>query len=53
MLAVPDLGLDRVLIVCEADNIASARTVERHGGVLEEPRDTALGAAVRRYWITL
>ena len=44
------LGLDRVLVICEADNVASARTIERHGGVLEDVRDTELGPA-RRYWI--
>ncbi|MGW4499059.1 GNAT family N-acetyltransferase [Micromonospora sp. NPDC004336] len=46
------LGLERVLLVCEVGNVASARTIERHGGVLEGVRATALGAA-RRYWITL
>ncbi|MET8230574.1 GNAT family N-acetyltransferase [Micromonospora sp. NPDC005298] len=46
------LGLDRVLIACAVDNVASARTVERLGGVLEGIRDTELGPA-RRYWITL
>lgn len=44
------LGLDRVLIICEAGNIASAKTIERQGGVLEDIRDTELGA-VRRYWV--
>ena len=47
------LGLDRVLIPCLADNIASARTIERNGGVLERIRDTEHGRRVRRYWITL
>jgi predicted acetyltransferase len=45
-----DLGLDRVLLVCEADNVASAKTIEHHGGVLEEVRDTGHGT-VRRYWV--
>lgn len=45
------LGLDRVLIICEVDNIASARTIERCGGVLEDVRDTA-HVATRRYWIS-
>jgi predicted acetyltransferase len=47
-----DLGLDRVLIVCAVDNAASAKTIERNGGVLGEIRDTDLGAA-RRYWIKI
>ncbi|MBF6338573.1 GNAT family N-acetyltransferase [Nocardia abscessus] len=45
-----NLGMDRVLIVCAADNIASAKTIERRGGVLERILDTELGPA-RRYWI--
>jgi predicted acetyltransferase len=46
------LGLDRVLIICEVDNVASAKTIERHGGVLEDVRDTEHGT-VRRYWIEI
>jgi predicted acetyltransferase len=46
------LGLDQVLIICEVDNIASAKTIERHGGVLDEIQDTEHGA-VRRYWIKI
>ncbi|SNS83364.1 Predicted acetyltransferase [Streptosporangium subroseum] len=46
------LGLDRVLIACEAGNIASVKTIEHHGGVLEDVRDTELGT-VRRYWIKI
>jgi predicted acetyltransferase len=44
------LGLDRVLVTCDDENLASARTIERCGGVLEEVRDTELGHT-RRYWI--
>jgi predicted acetyltransferase len=46
------LGLDRVLVPCLADNLASARTIERNGEVLEGNRDTGRGR-VRRYWIAL
>jgi predicted acetyltransferase len=45
-----ELGLDRVMIVCAADNIASAKTIEHHGGVLEDVLDTEWGRA-RRYWV--
>jgi len=44
---------DRVLIVCQADNVASARTIERNGGVLDCIRNGSHGGAIRRYWITL
>jgi predicted acetyltransferase len=44
------LGLGRVLITCDVDNEASRRTIERHGGVLDDIRDTEIGR-VRRYWV--
>ena len=42
------LGLDRVLVTCEDDNLASARTIEGAGGRLEN-----VLAGKRRYWIAL
>ncbi|MBT0768620.1 GNAT family N-acetyltransferase [Kineosporia sp. J2-2] len=47
-----DLGLRRVLVVCAVGNLASARTIERLGGVFEETRHTESGA-LRRYWFDL
>jgi predicted acetyltransferase len=44
-------GLDQVLLVCAADNTASARTIERAGGRFAGVRETRFGPA-RRYWIT-
>jgi predicted acetyltransferase len=38
------------LVVCAAENIASARTIERCGGVLENVHQTERGS-LRRYWI--
>ncbi|MCX2181209.1 GNAT family N-acetyltransferase [Streptomyces sp. SKN60] len=46
------LGLDRALLTCDDTNTASARTIERNGGVLEDVRETELGRK-RRYWIEL
>ncbi|WP_328476554.1 GNAT family N-acetyltransferase [Actinoplanes sp. NBC_00393] len=46
------LGLDRVMVSCDVDNLASARTIRRHGGVLEDIRDTSIGT-VKRFWINL
>lgn len=45
-----NLDLGRVLLVCAADNPASARTIERNGGVLEDSPDSS---AASRYWIDL
>ena len=46
------LGLARVLVVCAADNAASARTIEANGGALE-PVPVGEARRVRRYWITV
>jgi predicted acetyltransferase len=46
------LGLTRVLVTCDDANVASAATIEKNGGVLEDVRDTELGRT-RRYWIEL
>ena len=43
------LGMLRVLLVCGADNIASASMIERIGGTAE----TTGRGAERRYWIDL
>jgi len=43
------LGLERVLLVCESRNIASATMIESLGGVAEETERYA----ERRYWISL
>ena len=49
------LGLERVMITCDEDNAASARTIESQGGVLQDVVDgSAYGyGPTRRYWITL
>ena len=45
-------GMDKVLICCDKDNIASARTMLKNGAVLEnEVRED--DKTVQRYWIRL
>lgn len=46
------LGLERVLVTCDKDNLASARTILRNGGVLENEVEED-GETVQRYWIKL
>ena len=48
-----DAGLARVLITCDDDNVASARTIESHGGALEDVRTVDGDRRVRRYWVDL
>jgi predicted acetyltransferase len=45
------LGIDRVLVTCDDDNIGSATVIERGGGVLDSTVESSHGVAVRRYWI--
>lgn len=49
-------GIERALIVCDGDNIASARVIEKCGGVLEDIREGDCGhqpasGLIRRYWV--
>ncbi|MEV6874520.1 hypothetical protein [Amycolatopsis sp. NPDC051128] len=45
------VGLATVLVVCATGNFASATTIERLAGVVEEIRPATRGP-VRRYWMT-
>jgi predicted acetyltransferase len=46
------LGIHRVLVTCDDDNIGSIRTIEKNGGVLEDVVTGAdLATPKRRYWI--
>jgi len=46
------LGLSRVLVTCDDDNIGSIKTIEKNGGVLENVvRGPDLTKPKRRYWI--
>lgn len=48
------IGLTRVLVTCESDNIGSARTIEKNGGLLEDRRvSPESGRPINRYWIAL
>ena len=44
------LGIRRVLMTCDKDNIASARTIQKNGGMLENEVEHD-GEIVQRYWI--
>ena len=47
------LGLQRVLITCDDDNVASIKLIESCGGILENVTATEAHPALRRYWIEL
>ncbi|GIG39257.1 acetyltransferase [Cellulomonas phragmiteti] len=45
------VGVERALVTCDDDNIASARTIERCGGVLQDLVHTGDGPPKRRYLV--
>ncbi|HDR3489784.1 GNAT family N-acetyltransferase [Bacillus wiedmannii] len=48
------LGLQKVLITCDKANIASAKTIQKVGGVLEnEVVSSHTGEIVQRYWVKI
>jgi predicted acetyltransferase len=51
-IAYDSLGIQRVLVTCDDDNVGSIRTIENNGGVLEEViSGPDLDKPKRRYWI--
>lgn len=51
LLNAKKLGLDRVMISCDEDNIASERTIIANGGVYEKTVLVDGERAVKRFWI--
>lgn len=47
------LGINKVLMVCDKDNIASAKTIINNGGILENEIIDEDGDINQRYWIEL
>lgn len=48
------MDMEKILISCHKENLASAKTILRNGGVLEnEVVDQRNGEVLQRYWITL
>ena len=49
-----EAGLDRVLLTCDIDNVASARVIEKNGGVLQfQGMIEGWGKPIAHYWIKL
>lgn len=45
------LGIQRILITCDDNNIGSYKIIEANGGVLENKVDNGYPSLTRRYWI--
>ena len=46
-------GIDKVLMTCDKDNIASSSVIKKNGGVLQDEFTTNDGNLAQRYWITV
>ncbi len=46
------LGLERVLIICDKDNIGSSKSIQKNGGILEN-EVLEEGKQIQRYWINV
>ena len=46
------LGLEKVLMVCDKENITSAKSIQNNGGILENEVEVE-GVVEQRYWIKL
>ena len=50
------MGLNRILITCDEDNIGSSKVIENNGGVLENIIENSINGNkiyTKRYWISL
>ncbi len=47
------LGIERVLMTCDKDNIGSAKSIMKNGGILENEFVNSEGVVEQRYWIDL
>ncbi|WP_070119365.1 GNAT family N-acetyltransferase [Bacillus marinisedimentorum] len=46
-----EIGIGKVLVVCDEDNIASAKTIQNNGGVPDDDYVEEDGNIVKRFWI--
>ena len=47
------LGIDRVLMTCDKDNVGSVKSIIKNGGVLENEFVNSDGVTEQRYWISI
>lgn len=47
------LGIDKVLMTCDKDNIGSVKSIVKNGGILENEFVNSEGHIEQRYWISI
>lgn len=51
LLKAGELGIERALVVCDAVNTASERTIRKNGGVADGDYIETDGNVIRRFWL--
>jgi predicted acetyltransferase len=46
-----ELGINRVLVVCDAINVGSEKTIQKNGGIEDTDFVEDDGNVIKRYWI--
>ena len=46
------IEIGRLLLTCNADNLASEKTIIKNGGVFESTIDTGQGSPKKRFWVS-
>ncbi len=46
-----ELGIEKALVACTKDNIASRKIIEKNGGIKEDERITDDGITMLRFWV--
>lgn len=47
------IGIDKVLMVCDKENIGSAKSIKNNGGILENEIELEDRKIIQRYWIEI
>ena len=53
LLECKKLGIDKVLITCDKDNVGSMKSIINNGGILENEVVDDSGSVVQRYWVKI
>lgn len=51
LIKAGDLGIERALVVCDAVNTASERTIRKNGGIEDHEYIEKDGNVIRRFWL--
>lgn len=53
LIEAKKLGINKALVVCDEDNVASERTIISNGGIADEDFIEENGNKMKRYWIVI